>query len=81
MDRAEPLSEERFFEAEMIRLHGELLEMDDRRAEAEQTYLRAVEVARQQEAKTWELRTAVNLSQLWHQEGDGQKADSLLRGI
>jgi class 3 adenylate cyclase/tetratricopeptide (TPR) repeat protein len=52
--------------AEMLRLKGEVLLMRDRSAtaEPEHCFRRALEVARVQEAKWWELRTSVSLARL-----------------
>ena len=50
----------------MLRLKGEVLLMRDRSAtaEPEHCFRRALEVARVQEAKWWELRTSVSLARL-----------------
>jgi hypothetical protein len=50
--------------AEMLRLKGEVLLMDDRSAtaDAENCFRAALEVARAQEARWWELRTTVSLA-------------------
>ena len=50
----------------MLRLKGELLLMRDGRAteEAEDCFRRALDVARAQEARWWELRTTVSLARL-----------------
>ncbi len=46
--------------------------------EAEACYLKALDVARRQEAKSHELRTAVSLGRLWHSQGKKDEARELL---
>src|SRR5262249_4201478 len=59
-------TEDRFYEAEVYRLKGELLQqaMPDE-AQAETWLQRALDVARRQEAKSLELRAAMSLARLW----------------
>jgi predicted ATPase len=75
--------EERWWEAEIARLRGVLLlrQPGILRAEAEACFQRALEVARHQEAKALELRAAMSLSHLWHQQGKRHKARDLLAPI
>ena len=49
--------------------------------EAEVCYLRAVEVARAQEAKSWELRTALALARLWQEQRISGDARDLLASV
>jgi predicted ATPase len=62
---------ERWWEAELHRLKGELLliRSSDNYATAESCFFQALDLARQQQAKSWELRTATSLAQLWKQQG------------
>ena len=74
---------ERRWEAELYRLQGELLlQAAGRKQKAEQTpeacFRQALEVARQQQAKSLELRAAVSLSRLWQQQGKHDAARQLL---
>ena len=39
---------------------------------------RAIEVARVQDAKTWELRAAISLARLWAEQGERRQAHDLL---
>ena len=50
-------------------------------AEAEFWLQRALDVARRQEAKSLELRTATSLARLWQQQGKRQKAHDLLAPV
>jgi predicted ATPase len=82
---------ERFYEAELHRLQGELLLQSGGRApnsgvstldeDAEACFRQALTVARRQEAKSLELRAAMSLSRLWQQEGKGDEARALLAPI
>jgi DNA-binding winged helix-turn-helix (wHTH) protein/predicted ATPase len=49
--------------------------------EAEACFLKAIDVARQQQAKSWELRATVSLARLWQQQGRQQEAYKLLSDI
>ena len=60
---------ERFFEAEIYRLEGNLLLAENGAAEAEPCYVKALEVARAQEARSLELRAAHDLARLWRDQG------------
>jgi len=74
---------ERMWEAGIHRLQGELLLRlpGDHDAEAEACFRRALDVARTQQARSWELRTAVSLARLWQQHGRGAEAHQLLAPI
>jgi predicted ATPase len=50
-------------------------------AEAEECFLRAVEIARQQQAKSLELRAVMSLSRLWQQQGKKKEAHKILANI
>jgi predicted ATPase len=47
----------------------------------ETCFHKALEVARRQGAKSWELRTAVSLSRLWQGQGKKEEARELLQEI
>jgi len=73
----------RSYEAEMYRLRGELLlqqEVPDE-GQADAVFHQALAVARQQQAKSLELRAAMSLSRLWQQQGKRQEAYDLLAPI
>jgi predicted ATPase len=46
--------------------------------EAEGYFLKAIEIARQQEAKWWELRATTSLARLWQRQGKANQAHSML---
>jgi predicted ATPase len=73
---------ERFYEAELYRLQGEfLLKRGDTQNEAEARFQQAIDVARQQQAKSLELRASMSLSRLWAEQGKQNEARQLLSGI
>ena len=75
-------SGERYCEAEIHRLRGELLlQSAGDPAEAERCFGRALEVARQQEARSLELRAATSLARLWQGQGKADAARALLAPI
>jgi adenylate cyclase len=51
------------------------------RLEAEACFLQAIEIARCQQAKSWELRAAMSLARLWQQSGRDEEARSMLADI
>lgn len=74
-------SSERWFEAEIHRLEGDLhLAEGDVRA-AEHCYRRAIDIARSQEGKLFELRAATSLARLLAETGERQQALDLLTAV
>ena len=76
-------TQERWFEAELHRLKAEALLAGSPRdaAEAEASLRRALAVAREQGAKFWELRAAITLARLWHDQGKPSEAVKLLAPV
>ena len=102
-------SGERFYEAELYRLKGELLLNDERGMqnderntkaekqgpapihhssfiihrfeEAEACFLKAIEIAQRQQAKSLELRAVMSLARLWQQQGKKEEARQMLADI
>jgi predicted ATPase/class 3 adenylate cyclase len=82
---------ERRFEAELYRLQGELLLRQasatealptvQAEIEAESCFRRALEVARSQHAKSFELRAALSLSRLWQRQSQSPAARELLATV
>jgi predicted ATPase len=87
LDDALAISErtgDRFFLAEIYRLQGEITFNRGGPAavsDAEDCYNRSLKVAREQNALSWELRTAVSLARLWRDVGKHQQAADLLLPI
>jgi predicted ATPase len=50
-------------------------------AKAQAYFERALAVARQQQAKSWELRAAMSLARLWRDQGKVQQARDLLAPV
>jgi class 3 adenylate cyclase/predicted ATPase len=73
-------SNERWHEAEIYRIGGEieLLMPQPDRAKAEANFEQALEIARAQEAKSWELRAAMSMAQLWRDQGKRQQSREYL---
>ena len=71
---------ERFWEAELQRLKGQLLLQADpaNQPEAEACFHRAIDIARSQKARSWELRAATSLARLWQGQGRPDDARELL---
>src|SRR5262249_53582194 len=74
---------ERCYESELYRLKGELLlkQSLDNQAEAESCFHHALDLARHQQAKSFELRTATSLARLWQRQGKRQEAHDLLAPV
>lgn len=93
-------TDERFYEAELWRIKGELT-LQQRQVssvkepkvqrpkgpfrtpqlEAEACFLKAIEIARQQQAKSLELRATMSLARLWQQQGKRDEARQMLAEI
>jgi DNA-binding winged helix-turn-helix (wHTH) protein/tetratricopeptide (TPR) repeat protein len=72
---------ERYYDAELWRLKGELVMVQNKTAEAESCFQRGIEIARQQAAKSLELRASTSLARLWQQENRSREAQHLLGDI
>jgi predicted ATPase len=83
---------ERYHESTLSLLKGSLLlvqtspgrdpgDHPEKAAEAEACFRHAIDVARQQKAKSLELRAATSLSRLWQQQGKRDEARELLAGV
>lgn len=70
-------------EAEVHRIKGWFLQSDQIRdySGAEQSFLKAIDVARFQQAKGWELRAATSLAWLWQSQGKALEAHDLLAPV
>jgi predicted ATPase len=76
-------SKERWYEAEVYRVAGEvaLKSLEPSTKEARVYFDRALAVARAQRAKSWELRAAMSLARLWRDQGMNDPARDLLAPI
>jgi class 3 adenylate cyclase/predicted ATPase len=76
-------TKESWFEAEIKRTAGEiaLLLPDPDATKAEEYFEHALAVARQQQAKSWELRAAMSMARLWRDQGKRDAARELLAPV
>jgi len=74
---------ELLYEPELYRIKGELLLMvsPDNAAQAGECFRHAVDCARRQGAKSWELRAALSLIRLWCEQGKRDEARTTLAEI
>jgi predicted ATPase len=74
---------ERWYEPELYRLKGALLLQQslDNQAEAESCFRHALDLTRNQQAKSLELRAATSLAKLWQQQGKRKEAHDLLAPV
>ena len=72
---------ERYVEAEIYRLEGNLLLAENGSAAAEACYLKALEVVQVQKARSLELRAAGDLARLWAEQGRRSGARDLLAPV
>jgi len=80
---------ERYYEAELYRLKGELTLAQSSvqglassvQKEAEECFWKAIEIARRQQAKSLELRAVMSLSRLWQRQGKKEEARQMLAEI
>jgi predicted ATPase len=73
----------RWWQAETYRIAGEITLMlpAPDAAKAEAYFERALVVAREQQAKSWELRAAMSLARLWRDQGKRDRARELLAQV
>ena len=72
----------RFSESELYRVKAELLRQQlGANPEVEACYEKALKVAKQQKAKSYELRAAMGLSRLWQSQGKNKQAKHMLNTV
>ena len=72
---------ERWLEAELYRHKGQLLLRQGHSEAAEELYCKALSIAREQEAKLWELRATMSLARLRRNQGRHHEARELLAPV
>jgi len=70
-------TQNRWVQAETLRLQGDVLLAMGDPAAAEASYHEAIALAQQQSAKLWELRAATSLARLWRDQGKRTEARDL----
>jgi predicted ATPase len=76
-----PDRQERHYYAEALRIKGGLLSLKGDPGGAERAYLASLDWARQQQAKSWELRTATSYARLMRDQGRAREARDLLAPV
>jgi predicted ATPase len=81
--RAVETTKESWYEAEVHRMAGEIAFRSPQpdAAKAEAYFERALEVAREQQAKSWELRAAMSMARLWRDQGKRDEARDFLAPV
>jgi predicted ATPase len=76
-------TKEKWFEAEANRVAGEIALMSPEQdfVKVQEYFERALAVAREQQAKSWELRAAMSMARLWRDQGKRQQAHELLAPV
>jgi predicted ATPase len=75
-------NDDRSHEAELYRLKGELLLAESAdEAAAEGHFHQAIETARRQQSRAWELRGTMSLARLWQRQGRRNEARAALAAI
>ena len=76
-------TEQHCWQAELNRIKGEVLlaVSSNNHAEAEGCFSQALDIARRQQTKSWELRAAVSLCRLWQLQGKVEEARKMLSEI
>jgi predicted ATPase len=74
-------TQDRWCQAETLRLTGDVQAATDESIVAEASYREAIAIARQQGAKLWELRAAASLASLWRDQGRRSEARDLLAPV
>jgi len=65
---------------ELLRIRGQILQQASSEREAEDCFVRSLELAGQQSALSWQLRTSVSFAQLLKQQRRLEEARGILRG-
>jgi predicted ATPase len=76
-----PSREERYYYAETLRIKGWMLALAGDLEEAERAYVASLDWAREQRAKSWELRTATSCARLMRDQGCPGEAHDLLAPV
>jgi predicted ATPase len=80
MSRAESMGEN-LWKPELFRIEAAFLMRKNDEIGAEESLLKSIRIAQQQEAKSWELRSVVDLARLWAKQGKYEEAHQILIDI
>ena len=78
---ARPGWEERWSLAEVLRLKGWIEQQQGNLEAAEDDFLASLKIGREQQAKSWELRTSMSLARLWQGQGEHRQGYDLLKPV
>jgi predicted ATPase len=67
--------------AEILRIKGAILAASNDAQGAEDCFQASLDWAREQQAKSWELRSSISLARLWRSKGKRKNARDLLKPI
>src|SRR5262249_36131030 len=73
--------EEHFHHVDILVTKGSLLQLKGDFTGAEASYREALDIARHQQAKSWELRAMTSLARLWQDQGKSKEAYDLLAPV
>jgi predicted ATPase len=74
-------TKDRCYEAEVYRVAGEISLSGSDTVKSQAYFERALSAARQQQAKSWELRAAMSMARLWRDQGKRDEAHELLAPV
>ncbi|MBE0408821.1 MAG: hypothetical protein IBX69_03720 [Anaerolineales bacterium] len=69
------------WDAELYRVRSILDMLQGNDEKAEDSLVKALEIARQQNAKSWELRAAIGLAHLWQKQGKENEARQVVNEV
>lgn len=72
---------ERYAVTEVLRVKALTMQAQGETSVAEALFREALDTARQQQTKSWELRTSISLARLWHSQGKRNEAHQLLAPV
>jgi class 3 adenylate cyclase/tetratricopeptide (TPR) repeat protein len=79
---------ERFYEAELYRLKGDLTlqamtapSTSETQSQAEEFFIKAISISQDQQAKSFELRAVMSLARLWKSQGKKSQAYTILSDV
>jgi len=74
-------TEEHWLESELHRLQGSIFRRRGETARAQESFLSAIDIARGQAARNFEVRATAALAELWRDQGEAEKARDALGAI
>jgi predicted ATPase len=75
------LTGERQWQAELYRVRSIMDMLQGNDEKAGDSLMKALEIARRQNAKSWELRAAIGLAHLWQKQGKANEARQVVKDV